>query len=48
VPVVGLAAGTLVLGEVITTWQWVGIALLVAALACVMLGGLMMQSSKRR
>ena len=40
VPVVGLATGMLVLGEVITPWQWAGIALVVAALACVMLGGL--------
>ena len=40
VPIVGLAAGMLVLGEVITPWQWAGIALVVAALACVMLGGL--------
>lgn len=40
VPVVGLTAGMLVLGEVITPWQWAGIALTVAALACVMLGGL--------
>ena len=40
VPMVGLAAGMLVLGEVITPWQWGGIALLAAALACVMLGGL--------
>ncbi|MGC1172545.1 EamA family transporter [Polaromonas sp.] len=40
VPVVGLAAGMLVLGEAITPWQWAGIALLVAALGCVMLGGL--------
>ena len=41
VPVVGLAAGMLVLGDVITPWQWGGIALTVAALACVMLGGLL-------
>ena len=41
VPIVGLAAGMLVLGEVITPWQWGGIALVVAALACVMLGGLL-------
>ena len=41
VPIVGLGAGMLVLGEVITPWQWGGIALVVAALACVMLGGLM-------
>lgn len=40
VPVVGLATGMLVLGEVITPWQWAGIALVVGALACVMLGGL--------
>ncbi|WP_341909529.1 EamA family transporter [Polaromonas sp. YR568] len=39
VPVVGLATGMLVLGEVITPWQWAGIALVVAALVCVMLGG---------
>ncbi|MBX3655806.1 MAG: EamA family transporter [Ramlibacter sp.] len=38
VPVVGLAAGMGVLGETITAWQWAGIALVVAALACVMLG----------
>ena len=41
VPVVGLATGMLVLGEAITPWQWAGTALLVAALACVMLGGLL-------
>lgn len=41
VPVVGLAAGMLVLGESITPWQWAGTALVVAALACVMLGGLL-------
>lgn len=40
VPVVGLAAGTLVLGETVTPWQWAGIALVVSALGCVMLGGL--------
>lgn len=39
VPVVGLATGMLVLGEVITPWQWAGVALIVAALGCVMLGG---------
>ena len=39
VPVVGLAAGVGLLGEVITPWQWAGIALVVAALGCVMLGG---------
>lgn len=40
VPVVGLATGMIVLGEVITAWQWAGIALVAAALGCVMLGGL--------
>jgi O-acetylserine/cysteine efflux transporter len=29
----------LVLGESVTAWQWAGIALIVAALACVLLGG---------
>ena len=48
VPIVGLSAGVLVLGEVITPWQWAGIALLVAALACVMLGGLMSRPSTPR
>jgi O-acetylserine/cysteine efflux transporter len=38
VPVVGLAAGMLVLGETVSGWQWAGIVLVVAALACVMLG----------
>ncbi|MDB5930912.1 MAG: EamA family transporter [Polaromonas sp.] len=41
VPVVGLTAGMVVLGETIMPWQWAGIALIVAALACVMLGGLL-------
>jgi O-acetylserine/cysteine efflux transporter len=40
VPIVGLTTGMLILGEVITPWQWAGIALVVAALVCVMLGGL--------
>ncbi len=39
VPVVGLAAGVGLLGERITTWQWAGIACVVAALAAVMFGG---------
>lgn len=39
VPVVGLAAGLLVLGEVVTGWQWAGTAFVVAALVCVVLGG---------
>ena len=39
VPVVGIAAGMLVLGDTINTLQWAGIALIVAALACVLWGG---------
>ncbi len=38
VPVVGLAAGLLVLGEVVTPWQWAGVACVVLALLCVVLG----------
>lgn len=38
VPVVGLSAGIVVLGETVSAWQWAGIALLVAALACVVVG----------
>ena len=39
VPIVGLTAGVGLLGETITPWQWAGIALVVAALISVMLGG---------
>ncbi|RFP11227.1 MULTISPECIES: EamA family transporter [unclassified Duganella] len=39
VPVVGISAGMLVLGDVITGWQWAGIALIVASLICTMFGG---------
>jgi O-acetylserine/cysteine efflux transporter len=46
VPVVGLSAGMLVLGETLSAWQWAGIALLVAALACVLLGGRVSRTSK--
>jgi O-acetylserine/cysteine efflux transporter len=38
-PLVGLAAGLLLLGETITMWQWAGIGFVIAALACVMFGG---------
>jgi O-acetylserine/cysteine efflux transporter len=38
VPVVGITAGMVILEEQITTWQWAGIALVVAALLTVMLG----------
>lgn len=36
VPVVGIAAGMGLLGEAVSAWQWAGIVLVVAALACVM------------
>jgi O-acetylserine/cysteine efflux transporter len=39
VPVVGLSAGLLLLGETVTAWQWAGVALVVAALGCVMFSG---------
>ena len=39
VPVVGLLAGMSVLGESVTAWQWLGVALVVLALACVLFGG---------
>ena len=38
VPVVGMAAGLLVLDESISAWQWAGVACVVLALVCVMLG----------
>jgi len=38
VPVVGITAGMVVLGEQITPWQWGGIGLVVAALLIVMFG----------
>jgi O-acetylserine/cysteine efflux transporter len=47
VPVVGLSSGMLFLGESITGWQWAGIALIVAALACVLFGGRLMPSPVR-
>jgi O-acetylserine/cysteine efflux transporter len=37
VPLVGVSAGVLVLGETITAWQWSAIVLLGAALAVVVL-----------
>lgn len=48
VPVVGLAAGMLWLGEAITGWQWAGIALVVAALGWVMFGGRLAAAGPRR
>jgi O-acetylserine/cysteine efflux transporter len=48
VPVVGLAAGTGLLGETISGWQWAGIALVVAALLCVMFGPQLAAAWRRR
>ncbi len=39
VPVVGIAAGMLILGESVSAWQWAGIACVGAALAVVLFGG---------
>lgn len=38
VPVVGISSGMIVLGDVITPWQWAGTALVVASLATMMFG----------
>jgi O-acetylserine/cysteine efflux transporter len=38
VPLVGITAGMLVLGDVISGWQWAGIGLIVASLATVVFG----------
>ena len=38
VPVVGIAAGLLVLGESVTPWQWAGVVCVLLALVCVVLG----------
>ncbi len=43
VPVVGLTAGVLILGESITPWQWAGIAFVVIALLTVMFGDRLMR-----
>ncbi|WP_317204855.1 EamA family transporter [Janthinobacterium sp.] len=45
VPLVGISSGMLVLGDVISAWQWAGIAMVVAALICVLLGGRLMQKA---
>jgi O-acetylserine/cysteine efflux transporter len=47
VPVVGLAAGMGLLGEIITPWQWVGIAFVVMALIVVMFGGGLVRHHRR-
>jgi O-acetylserine/cysteine efflux transporter len=38
VPVVGIAAGMLILGEQVSAWQWAGVALVVSALAAALFG----------
>jgi O-acetylserine/cysteine efflux transporter len=38
VPLVGITSGMMVLGDVISGWQWAGITLIVASLAVVMFG----------
>ncbi|KQV90592.1 hypothetical protein ASD15_00425 [Massilia sp. Root351] len=48
VPVVGIAAGMLVLGDTINALQWAGIALIVAALACVLWGGRFLDRARPR
>ncbi|MGN6388643.1 MAG: EamA family transporter [Burkholderiaceae bacterium] len=48
VPVVGLTAGMLAFGETITGWQWAGIALVVAAMACVLFGGRLLRAMPKR
>jgi O-acetylserine/cysteine efflux transporter len=44
VPVIGLAAGMITLGERVTPWQWAGSACVVAALVVVMFGGRWMKA----
>jgi O-acetylserine/cysteine efflux transporter len=39
VPVIGISTGMIVLGDVITAWQWGGITLIVLSLVCTMFGG---------
>ncbi|SNT25364.1 O-acetylserine/cysteine efflux transporter [Noviherbaspirillum humi] len=48
VPLVGLAAGTLLLGETVSGWQWAGIVLLAGALGIVLLGPRWQGSFKTR
>jgi O-acetylserine/cysteine efflux transporter len=38
VPVVGIAAGMLILGEPVSSWQWAGVACVAAALAAALFG----------
>lgn len=43
VPAVGITSGMLVFGDVISGWQWAGVALIVTSLATVMFGGRFMR-----
>lgn len=43
VPAVGIISGMYLLNELITTWQWAGVALVAAALARVLFSGRLMQ-----
>lgn len=46
VPVIGLFAGILILGEVVTPWQWAGALLVLLALVSVVVGGLAKGSAR--
>jgi len=46
VPVVGISSGMLILGDAISNWQWAGITLIVAALACVMFGARWLETKR--
>ncbi len=48
VPLIGIVTGMLVLGDVVTAWQWAGIALVVGALMCVLLGERLLQKLAAR
>ena len=45
VPVVGIAAGMLLLGESVSAWQWAGVACVGAALAVVLFGNQILSKS---
>jgi O-acetylserine/cysteine efflux transporter len=47
VPVVGIAAGLLILGETIGRWQWAGIVFVAAALVATLLGERVLQGLQR-
>lgn len=47
VPVVGISSGMLILGDVISAWQWAGTALVVASLATVIFGARLATALRR-